>query len=121
MKWVIFAAVFALMGCASAKKQNTPASQASTPTSAAAQSSSRTTANATATASEGGKLSCTKDGEGRQLEVAKVGGGCALNYTKAGKMSSVASSTHGTKHCVSAEDKIRKKLEKAGFTCGSGL
>jgi hypothetical protein len=110
-----------LAGCASAKKQ------ASTDThgaAAAAQSMARAKAAAAAAApapkaalAEEAKISCTKASETRTLEIVKKGPGCELEYLKSGKTSSVATSTHGLKHCVDSEKKIRSKLDQAGFKC----
>ena len=66
------------------------------------------------------KFSCTKAKDSRLLEVTKKGAGCALNYTKGGKDSEVASSKHGLRHCEKAREKIKGTLEKAGFECKAG-
>ena len=63
------------------------------------------------------KLSCIHGSETRFLEVIKKGNGCALNYTKAGKVTAVATASHGNKHCESSKEKIRMKLEKGDFKC----
>lgn len=116
MKWTVILAALALFGCASPKKQTlaeTPRPRASgVPSSVASAASS-----ASAKTSEMVKISCKKDAEIRTLEVVTTGSGCALDYNKAGKTASVASSSHGSKHCIESQKKLRSKLEKAGFSC----
>lgn len=101
-----------LVGCASAKKQTTP----DKPVTASA-TTTQAVAPASSESSGGMKMACTKAGENRILEVIKKGPGCALEYTKDGRTSAVASSMHGTKHCNESRKKIRSKLELAGFSC----
>jgi hypothetical protein len=65
------------------------------------------------------KPSCTKGSETRLFEIVKTEKGCVLNYTKSGKTTAVATSSHGVQHCEKSEEKIRSKLEKAGYQCNS--
>src|SRR4051812_7578142 len=58
------------------------------------------------------KVSCTHGTDTRFLDVEKKANGCVLNYTKAGKISAVATASHGSKYCEATELKIRGKLEK---------
>jgi hypothetical protein len=118
-KWIALVAMFAVMGCAHAKKSATPAPAATDQAalSAKTQASSKVETTGASADAEMQKISCAKDGESRVLEVVKKGDGCALDYTKAGKESAVATSAHGVKHCVDAEKKIRAKLEHSGYSC----
>lgn len=110
MKYVsILLLVLGFMGCSSAKKVDTPA------TSKAA--AAPTVVQKPTAKSDGQKLTCTKGKDARVLEVVKKDKGCALNYTKAGKESAVASSVNGTKHCEDSQKKVSAKLEQAGFQC----
>jgi hypothetical protein len=106
---LLSAVAFAFTGCASAKKQT----EAGTPVTAApAQQAAPAPA-----ASGGEKVSCAKGSDTRVLEVVTKGAGCALDYTKAGKMSAVSTSQHGEQHCKDSQKKIRAKLEQAGYQC----
>jgi hypothetical protein len=61
--------------------------------------------------------SCHKADETRTLQVEKKNNGCVLEYTKPSGKKSVASSSHGLKHCVATKDKIIGKLKNTGYTC----
>jgi len=98
----------AMVGCSSAKKQ-TAATPAPAPVTAPAAQ--------TKTASDSQKLSCTKGSDTRVLEVVSKDKGCVLNYTKAGKETAAASSSHSVEHCEKSKDKISKKLVAAGYQC----
>lgn len=100
----------AMVGCSSAKKQT-----AATPTPAPAPVTAP--AAQTKTASDSQKLSCTKGSDTRVLEVVSKDKGCVLNYTKAGKETAAASSSHSVEHCEKSKDKISKKLIAAGYQC----
>jgi hypothetical protein len=64
------------------------------------------------------KYTCKKASDERVLEAVNLDkGSCEVKYTKAGKTNSVASSTHGMKHCLKVVGKMESKLAKAGFTC----
>jgi hypothetical protein len=111
-KTLVILAVLSFVGCASSKSKPT----STQPNASATKSSSTSSAQAAPSAAPT-KLSCTRDTETRVLEIVAQGGGCSLNYTKEGKTSPVASSSHGTKHCADSQKKISTKLEKAGFKC----
>ena len=49
----------------------------------------------------------------RQLKT----GGCEIAYTKFGETQVVASAANDLSHCDEIYDRIRSKLEKAGFDC----
>jgi hypothetical protein len=108
MKAIIILAILSFSSCAHTKTQ--PVAQAPvTPQPAVTQHP--------AAAENASKLSCTKGSDVRTLEVVKKSEGCSLQYEKFGKMSSVASSEKGMKHCQDSETKIKTKLEKSGFSC----
>ena len=103
-----------MAGCASAKKQGNNGPQQVAPATAVAQSSKSVEPKGT---EDFRVTSCAKGNEIRLLEVQNKGAGCILDYTKSGKVSAVASSAHGIKHCVSTKSKIQTKLKKAGYSC----
>jgi uncharacterized protein YceK len=123
MKWILILTLIALSGCASAKKQTSSTGAVAQVTHsnqdtslATAAKDSKTTTSASALVEEE-KSSCTKSAETRTLEIAKKGAGCELDYSKAGKTTAVATSSHGLKHCFESAKKIRAKLDHAGFKC----
>ena len=107
----VFVAILALAACASTQKKPAPTAQTTAPVATAS------TSTHASDISDLVKLSCARGTETRFLEVSQKGSGCALDYTKSGKMSAVATSAHGVKHCVDSQKKIRTKLEQAGFKC----
>lgn len=113
MKTILIAAglviSLGLAGCASAQKQKAPEAK---PAATAAAPEAKAAA-----APAGEKLACTKGTETRTLEIVKKGAGCGLSYEKGGKAKIVAKASHGEKHCVESKDKIRAKLEAAGYKC----
>lgn len=114
MRWIVVLLVLAIMGCAGAK-QKTEAPSTSAPVQAEA--AKPVAPGPVATVTDAAKVSCSLDSDTRILEIVKKGAGCDLEYTKAGKMTSAATSAHGKKHCRDAQKKIRSKLEKSGFKC----
>lgn len=103
-----------MAGCASAKKQSDTAAPVTAKAPAVTQD---TNAGGGKTEDDFGKTTCTQGEETRLLEITKSDAGCTLNYTKGGKAAAVSSAVHGTKHCVDSKNKIRTKLEAAGYTC----
>ena len=111
MRSLVFAIlIVGLVHCSSAPKNQPPET-------AQPESQVTTVAPPIAVSPDLQKFTCMKGGETRALEVAKKDAGCELNYSKSGKSSVVASSSHGVKHCVNSRDKIRDKLTKAGYAC----
>lgn len=64
-----------------------------------------------------GDFSCQLGEDKRKLEVVKSESGCALQYTKSGVSNEVASGGVGSEHCQNVANKIKGKLEEAGFKC----
>jgi hypothetical protein len=65
----------------------------------------------------GDRFVCTKDTDERRAEIKKAGDGCSLEYTKFGKATEVAGSTHATDHCKKVLMRIESKLRDAGYQC----
>ena len=110
---IIVITALTLAGCASTRKQ--PPTEA--PVSHTPAYTPVSLKTPPSPVSNTGKLSCIKGNEARILEVVNKGPGCALNYVKSGKTSAVSSSSHGLKHCIDSQKKIRTTLEHAGFKC----
>lgn len=62
-------------------------------------------------------IKCTLDEDTRKIEINGQGEGCQVHYLKFGNSSVIASSASGFAHCESIRDRIRGKLEAAGFKC----
>lgn len=109
MKYLVFLTALYFAGCANSEKKSTPPpieKPAAPPT-----------APKVVTPPNDQKLSCSHGSETRILEIVKKGNECALNYTKAGKVTAVATASHGSKHCNDSKERIRAKLEKGDFKC----
>lgn len=108
--WVIIASV-AMAGCASGKKKAEPApAPARKPvvTSVQPQSGKESTQ----------QVQCTKEQDVRSVSVqAADGGGCDVHYEKLGQKNIVASAKNESKHCRDVYERIKKKLEDAGYGC----
>lgn len=127
MRRILVLSIFILAACASAKQKPStppPAAQAPAPTAPATLATAPTksavktpSAASSAPAENPVDLACENHKDLRELGIEKKDKGCSLNYTKAGKLTSVASSAHGLKHCMDVQKKIRNKLETAGFKC----
>lgn len=64
-----------------------------------------------------GKVECSVKGDERLIEVREKDAGCEVIYTKGGTEGVVASAVKGKEHCDQTAEKIRNKLEGAGFSC----
>ncbi len=64
-----------------------------------------------------GAVECSFKTDKRILEVRAKDKGCELAYTKAGQENVIGSSVNGRDHCQQMSDKIKGKLETAGFSC----
>ncbi|MGE0528232.1 MAG: hypothetical protein AB7G93_03140 [Bdellovibrionales bacterium] len=126
--WVIIAAIglFAAAGCSSKDKSEDTAAtapeKATEQSQAPAESKSAEAGKATPEAktkseATGERMECSVKGDERFLEIRKTDSGCELAYTKNGQEAVVASSVNGTSHCESTQEKIKGRLEEAGFTC----
>lgn len=105
---------FLSFGCASKSKTAPPAAE--TPAAAAPDAAAKPDAKA-APESKNAAVTCEKQADKRILEVRAKDKGCELAYTKNGQEAVVASSHSGPTHCQTSLDKIKGKLEAAGFTC----
>ena len=72
-------------------------------------------ADSDATVSE--KASCKSGGDERLIEIVTRGSGCAVEYTKQNEKSEIATAAHETQHCTNVMQKVKGKLEAAGFSC----
>jgi len=62
-------------------------------------------------------MTCKNGSDERTLTLTTANGGCELNYTKFGTPQQVATSGNGKEYCETVREKIKTKLEGAGFTC----
>ena len=63
------------------------------------------------------KVICSLKGENRDIEVHPANGGCEVVYTKAKMPTTVASAKNSTSHCSDVVQRMKSKLETAGWTC----
>lgn len=64
-----------------------------------------------------GRASCKAGAETRLIEIVSRGTGCAVEYTKQNEKSEIASAAHETQHCTAVLERVKGKLEAAGFSC----
>lgn len=106
-----------MAGCASKKKVEeaapAPAAQGKKATGAATKAATKAVSDMKTST----ETSCKSGSDTRVLAVKVAGSGCELHYTKFGETNSVASSQNGTEYCQSVLERIKGKLEGAGFTC----
>lgn len=122
---IALSALVLVAGCASKNtKTDAPASGAAAPAAAApakADGKAAPAKAAKAAASKGevsDKASCKSGGDMRLIEVvSKEGGGCAVEYTKQNEKQQIATAEHETQHCANVMQKVRGKLEAAGYQC----
>lgn len=118
MKWILILFLIVVAACAGTPKQKIQEPVATASAQAKAVTKNAVTpAPIVPVAAKSGRLSCANGPDARWLEVVKKGAGCSLKYSKDGKVSEIASSLHGTKHCKESQSKVESKLEKAGFHC----
>ena len=118
MKYLILLILVLSFGCSSSKFQSSDATATTKPVAINSISGPVVdNKNVVLKKNEQSKLTCNKGQETRIIELILNGNSCTLNYTKFGKMKSVASSTLGPKHCEKTKIKILTKLEKSGFQC----
>jgi len=60
---------------------------------------------------------CVNGKEERKLDTITMGPGCLANYTKAGKLSQIASFRNGVELCREKMLALKDKLVKSGYTC----
>jgi hypothetical protein len=131
---VTLSLLLAAAGCASAKKNTAPQSDAAKATTSTGTAPSTTAASGakahkktpgnpqlgkTAASGTSGatSLTCKSGDDERKLEIAADNGGCKLNYTKAGSASAIASQKQGDAKCQEVFERIQKKLVAAGYDC----
>lgn len=117
---VLLAASVLLASCASSQKASEAEAKASAEAQAAAEEKAKSEAEAAEKekAAKANRTECARDQDTRVLEIASVQPkGCELNYTKFGNTEAVASSAVGLEHCQTVRDRIRGKLEEAGYKC----
>lgn len=133
MKSLITLGFIILSACATTKSQpnqktNAPAAAPAAPAAETASANDSGTAStkpakkshaktAKADSSDGSTVTCTSGSDTRTLAISDKDGGCALDYTKEGKSSTIATSHSGKDHCSEVEKKIQDKLATAGFSC----
>lgn len=64
-----------------------------------------------------GDVDCKSGTDERTLAIVAKGEGCELQYTKAGKTSTVASQSVGNEKCDTVSTNIKEKLIASGYTC----
>ena len=119
MRYVILLSVLALIGCTQQSKEAKPSSPSPAPVTLPPPPVTQVTPPApapTPTSPTHGR-SCVNGTDKRQLEVVKRGDGCVLDYTQAGLIKEVISSTRGTKRCDRKQAKLITSLEQTGFKC----
>jgi hypothetical protein len=123
---IALSALVLVAGCASKNtKTDAPASGAAAPAASAPKAgkadekSAPKAAKAAAAKGEvSDKASCKSGGDMRLIEVvSKEGGGCAVEYTKQNEKQQIATAEHETQHCANVMQKVRGKLEAAGYQC----
>jgi streptogramin lyase len=114
MKRLVIATALMTLAFAGCESNSQPTVPADAPAPAA---SPQAMASPSAAPSETAKISCEKGKDTRILEVIRDGAGCIVNYTKNGKTSSATRSSHGDKHCLDYQKKVREKLEHSGYKC----
>jgi hypothetical protein len=65
----------------------------------------------------GETVTCKNGSDERTLALTEANGGCELTYTKFGNAQQVATSGNGKEYCENVREKIKTKLEGAGFSC----
>jgi hypothetical protein len=115
----LFIATSLLVSCASKTKTATPAATTTSTKDSkkATAKAAKAAATTTAAAVKAGAVVCKSGADSRTIEVVTKDAGCEVSYTKEGKATTPASSAHGTAHCDEVKDKIKGKLEAAGYKC----
>jgi hypothetical protein len=60
---------------------------------------------------------CTSGQDERIIDIVAKGQGCAVEYTKMKEKKEIASAEHSPAHCRQVAQKVRGRLEAAGFAC----
>lgn len=63
------------------------------------------------------RIVCTKGSDERLVDIVAKGNGCAVEYTKQQQKKEIASAEYEPEHCKQVLQKVRGKLEAAGYTC----
>ncbi len=105
------------IGCSSAPKAALPSAHG--PTSPTQIATAAPVAAAKVATNDNG-LTCQRDQESRSIKIESTQPkGCRLLYPNG--QTSVASSSIGNQHCENVRNRIREKLEVAGFKCANTL
>lgn len=124
--FTLFAAVLFLAACSSkgtkpdetAAKADAKAASASTKAEKVEKAEKAAKRAADETKGEvSGRASCKSGSDTRLIEIVSKGTGCAVEYTKQEEKSEIASAMHETQHCTNVLEKVKGKLEAAGFSC----
>jgi len=112
-----------ILGCSNPqKKQTDPASPTGAPAQQLVTPSTATQSGQMATPAkvevQKNELACKRDQETRTLKVeGSQSKGCKLFYSNYSSKDAIAWSHMGNIHCEQVRDRIRGKLEEAGFKC----
>lgn len=63
-------------------------------------------------------VECKSGSDVRKLAIVNKGGGCDVEYTKAGETKSIGSAQNTKDFCPNLLEKVKARLETSGFTCG---
>jgi len=120
LSFIFIASTFVfLSGCTQAsKKGSKPEAKSATATTPAAKADKKETAEEAQS-----RVVCKNGSDERAIQVVKAaeksasGRICEVVYAKFSKSDVVAGSTNSHAYCEGVQNKIRKNLEAAGFTC----
>jgi hypothetical protein len=75
------------------------------------------TETAKADAGDAKSVTCKSGSTVREIAVVSKDGHCAVNYTKDGNTSEIATGALSGAHCKETQTKVKENLVKAGYTC----
>ncbi len=110
--------LFFLIGCSGKgtkpeSKENAATAKSESKTAAPQQPDHRAAPPATTS----DRVACKSAGDSRLIEIVEKKPGCGVHYTKQNESSEVASAEHDLQHCTEVFQRIRGRLEAAGFQC----
>lgn len=116
--------VLGSFACGTVKKESSQPAPTPAPVQAAAEKPKATTSPQVAVAEKKSEsptrldVRCTSGSDQRGIVVLPKDAGCELHYSKFGTSSVIANAQNsGTEYCDQVQDKVRKNLEAAGFSC----
>ncbi len=65
----------------------------------------------------GSTVTCKSGSTVRELTVVTKDGHCAVNYTKDGATTEIATGALTSNHCKETQEKVKENLVKAGYSC----